>query len=88
MALAHPESCIGLHTVNPEVPTPRFAKNTLAWFKFHVARLTFAILRRSSFGYTPDDFMGLSNPATDILTQATRTESGESETTELGDFSN
>lgn len=55
MALTHPESCIGIHTVNPEVPAPRFG--TLTWLKYRVAKLlTIANLRRSPFGYNPDDF--------------------------------
>ena len=53
LALTHPESCIGIHTVNPEVPAPRFG--TLLWLKHHIAKLTFAIFRRSTFGYSPEE---------------------------------
>ena len=53
LAITHPESCIAIHTVNPEVPAPRFG--TLTWLKYFVAKLTFAITRRSSFGFMPED---------------------------------
>jgi hypothetical protein len=53
LALTHPESCIGIHTVNPEVPSPRFG--TLLWLKYRIAKLTFAIFGRSTFGYSPEE---------------------------------
>ena len=57
LALAHPDSCIAIHTVNPEVPAPRFGLSALLWLKYRIAKLTFAILRRSSFGYGPEDLV-------------------------------
>ena len=56
LALTHTDSCIAIHTVDPEVPPPRFGRSpTPIWVTYRVARLTFAIFRRSSFGYTNED---------------------------------
>ena len=57
LALNHPESCIAIHTVNPDVPAPRFAISPLLWVKYRIAKLTFAILRRSTFGYSPEELV-------------------------------
>lgn len=66
LSLTHAESVIAIHTVNPEVPAPRFGISLLSWFKYHIAKLTFAILHRSTFGYLPEDFAGISSPLTDV----------------------
>lgn len=66
LTLTHPESCIGLHTVNPEVPAPRFGTSLPTWLKYHIAKLTFAILRRSTFGYNAEDLAGISSPMMDL----------------------
>lgn len=55
LALHHNDSCVALHTINPEVPAPRFDLHFLAWIKYRMAKLTFAVLHRSSFGYTPEE---------------------------------
>ena len=70
IAIAHPESCIAIHTVNPDVPPPRFGTSILIWLKYRIAKLTYAFLRRSSLGYTPDD-MAMSTPLPDYSTQPT-----------------
>ena len=57
LALTHPEICIAIHTVNPEVPPPRFGISTLAWLKYRIAKLTFAIFRRSTFCYSPEELV-------------------------------
>lgn len=66
LSLTHAESVIAIHTVNPEVPAPRFGISPLSWFKYHIARLTLAILRRSTFGYIPEDFAGIASPMADV----------------------
>lgn len=55
LALQHSDSCIALHTVNPDCPAPRFAVNFLEWIRYRLAKLTYALLRRPSFGYTPEE---------------------------------
>ena len=66
LTLAHPESVIAIHTVNPEVPAPRFGVSLLSWLKYQVAKLTFALLHRSTFGYMPEDFGGINSPIIDV----------------------
>lgn len=55
LALTHPNNCVAIHTVNPDVPVPRFRLSPSVWLKHNVAKLTFAITRRSAFDYTTDD---------------------------------
>lgn len=55
LALGHSNSCIAIHTVNPEVPAPRFGRSTLCWLKYRIAQLTVGFLCRSTFGYTNED---------------------------------
>lgn len=55
IALRHPQSCIAIHTVGPEVPAPRFGSFTFSWLKYHLARLTYTLTGRPGFGYTPED---------------------------------
>ena len=57
LALNHLESCIAIHTANPDVPAPRFGTFPLTWLKFRIAKLTFAIFRRSTFGYSPEELV-------------------------------
>jgi len=57
IALGCPESCIAIHTVNPEVPAPRFALHPFSWLRYRLAQLTSGWLRRSSFGYTQGDLL-------------------------------
>lgn len=66
LALTHPESCLAIHTVNPEVPAPRFGTSLFTWLKYHMAKLTFAIFRRSTLGYSQEDFAWISSPITDL----------------------
>lgn len=66
LSLTHADSVIAIHTVNPEVPAPRFATSFQSWLKYYVAKLTLAIWRRSTFGYIPEDFAGIASPLTDI----------------------
>ncbi|KAK5747221.1 hypothetical protein LTR17_000356 [Elasticomyces elasticus] len=49
------QSCIAIHTVNPEVPAPGFASFLFAWFRYRLAQLTSAFMRRPSFGYRQED---------------------------------
>lgn len=62
LALGCGDSCIAIHTVNPDIPPPRFRLAPFVWLKYRGSQLTFALLRRSGFGYTPEDmaFSGLS----------------------------
>ena len=62
LAVGCPQSCIAVHTVNPDVPPPRFAHFPIAWLKYRLAKLTLTILGSSSYGYTQEDmaFGGLS----------------------------
>lgn len=54
--MAHPDSCLAIHTANPDVPAPRFGISTIAWLKYRIAKLIFAVSRRSAYGYNPGDF--------------------------------
>lgn len=56
--------------MNPEVPPPRFGLSTLLWLKYRIAKLTYAFLRRSSFGYSPDDLV-YQNPVSDMSMPST-----------------
>ncbi|EMC93954.1 hypothetical protein BAUCODRAFT_58055, partial [Baudoinia panamericana UAMH 10762] len=48
--------CMALHTVNPEVPPPRFGYSSfIVWLRYRMAKLTFAMLRRSGWGYTAEE---------------------------------
>lgn len=55
---------MAIHTVNPEVPAPRFGASILIWLKYRLAKLTFALLRRSTFGYNPEELV-LPDPFSD-----------------------
>ena len=71
IAIAHPESCMAIHTVNPDVPAPRFEISILSWLKYRIAKLTHALLRRSSYGYTEEDMIAMSTPMSDGSLQLT-----------------
>lgn len=58
LALTHPNNCIAIHTVNPDVPVPRFRLSPSAWLKYSLKKLTFATTRRSAFDYTTDNMLG------------------------------
>lgn len=70
LALGCPGSCLAIHTVNPEVPPPRFASMPLAWLKFQLAKLTFAFLPRSDFGYAPQEVAYGGAPSTPMSDSA------------------
>lgn len=57
LAIGCAGSCIGIHTVNPDCPAPRLAQSPFVWLKYRLARLTFELLGRSAFGYTPGDML-------------------------------
>jgi hypothetical protein len=67
LALSHSESCIGMYTVNPEISAPRFG--TLVWMQYQIAKLTFAISRRFTFGCNPEElvFSGATLSAMQIM---------------------
>lgn len=46
----HPESCMAVHTVNPDVPAPRFGSSPFTWLKGRIAKLTSGSPRRLGFG--------------------------------------
>lgn len=71
LALSHSDSCIAIHTVNPEVPAPRFGRSILCWLKYHIAQLTIGILGRSSFGYTNIDITGMNMQQTGLSPPST-----------------
>ena len=54
MALSQPDSCIAIHTSNPEVPPPRYAICKPGWFRHLVAKLT-TVFRSPGYGYPTDD---------------------------------
>ena len=56
IATQYPNSCIAMHTTNPEVPGPSLRCHTLTWFKYHIARLTRGQISFLAFGCTSDDF--------------------------------
>ncbi|KAK3698656.1 hypothetical protein LTR37_016885 [Vermiconidia calcicola] len=75
LALAHPESCIAIHTVNPEVPAPRLEISALVWLKYRIAKLIYAVLQRSTFGYTPEELTQAGSGGAPALSTATRASS-------------
>lgn len=38
LAILHPESVLGIHTVNPELPTPRYKPASSSYSKLRLAR--------------------------------------------------
>jgi pimeloyl-ACP methyl ester carboxylesterase len=65
LAIHHPESCMGVHTVSPPTPPPSFSSNKATYLKYHISRLTGAKFSWLSFGYIPNDLRVLPLPKTD-----------------------
>ncbi|KAH9845624.1 putative epoxide hydrolase, partial [Teratosphaeria destructans] len=66
LAIAHSDSCMAIHTVNPDVPPPRFDRSTPKSPIDKMCMLTSEILRRPSFGYGQENILsgsGMSSPA-------------------------
>ncbi|KAK5166611.1 uncharacterized protein LTR77_008154 [Saxophila tyrrhenica] len=62
LALTHPNNCVAVHTVNPDVPAPRFAASPFLWLKLRLVKLTYLICR-SVFGYGPEDWSAQTTPS-------------------------
>ena len=58
---------MAIHTVNPEVPAPRFGSSPSTWLKCRVAKLTSSFPRR--FGFGTDDMSMFSGMPTDMSMQ-------------------
>ncbi|KAF1996963.1 alpha/beta-hydrolase [Amniculicola lignicola CBS 123094] len=55
LALAHPQSCLAVHTANPSFEKPALKRSPVAYFKHCIARLTKARIPFLSFGYVPSE---------------------------------
>lgn len=50
---------MAVHTVNPEVPAPRFGNSPSTWVKNRIAKLTSGLPRSLGFGYNAGDDMNM-----------------------------
>lgn len=75
LALHHYNSCLAVHTCNPDLPTPTLTQNPSTFLTYHLARLTNARFSLFSFGYTPADFASASSTSTNSFASSSTSSS-------------
>lgn len=55
LSLNHSKSCLGVHTVSPNLRPPQLQQSPLPSLQFNIARLTGARIARLNFGYTASE---------------------------------